>query len=202
MKGTKHVVHLIWENFKLNRVDVWIIPSKYTVEFKKLKDNYSSSLESMSKTFSHFLIILTMTHMMEFVSSAVSVFVTWDVIWILMMSTFFSNLHMVREYIYVYTNLWDGRVPVLMDLEVQVPWGSLMFLIFLWKLARRLKQRLLSCLIPQFNRTGVILLKLVVCLWSKSLHQLFPRQRCQQCLFVFINAKRIWRIPQAHRIPL
>ena len=57
-------------------MDAWIIPSKYAVECKKLKDNYSSSLESMSKTFSPFLIILTMTHMMEFVSSAASVFVT------------------------------------------------------------------------------------------------------------------------------
>ena len=84
---------------------------------KSLKDNYSLNFKSMSKTISPFLIILTMTHMMEFVSSAVSVFVTWDVICILVTSTFFSNLHMVREYIYVYTNLWDGRVSVLMDLE-------------------------------------------------------------------------------------
>jgi len=145
--------------FKLNEADAWI---KTCNNMQKLKDNYSS-LMSMSKTISTFLIILTMTHMIEFVSSAASVFVTWDVIWILVTLTFSSNLHMVREYIYVYTNLWDGRVPVLMDLEVQVPWGSLMFLIFLWKLARRLKQRLLSCLIPQFNRTGVILLKLAVC---------------------------------------
>ena len=83
---------------------------------QKLKDNYSSSFKS-SERLSHFFIILTMTHMMEFVSSAASVFVTWDVIWILVTLTFFSNLHMVREYIYVYTNLWDGRVPVLMDLE-------------------------------------------------------------------------------------
>jgi hypothetical protein len=43
---------------------------------KKLKDNYSLSLKSMSKTISHFLIVLTMTHMMEFVSSAASVSVT------------------------------------------------------------------------------------------------------------------------------
>ena len=55
----------------------------------------------MSKTISPFLIILIMTHMMEFVSSAASIFVTWDVIWILMTSTIFSNLHMVREYIYM-----------------------------------------------------------------------------------------------------
>ena len=50
------------------------------VECKKLKDNYSSSLKSMSKTITPFLIILTMTHKMEFVSSAMFVFVTSDVI--------------------------------------------------------------------------------------------------------------------------
>ena len=43
---------------------------------QKLKDNYSSSLKSMSKTISPFLIMLTMTHKMEFVSSAASVSVT------------------------------------------------------------------------------------------------------------------------------
>ena len=62
--------------FKLNRVNAWIIPSKHAVECKKLKDNYLSSLKSMSKTFSPFLIILTMTHKMEFMSSAASVFIT------------------------------------------------------------------------------------------------------------------------------
>ena len=62
--------------FKLNEMDAWIIPSKHAVECKKLKDNYSSSLKSMSKTISPFLIILTMTHMIEFVSSAASVFIT------------------------------------------------------------------------------------------------------------------------------
>ena len=93
-------------------VDAWIIQSKHAVE-----DNYSSSLKSMSMTISPFLIILTMTHKMEFASSAAAVSVTWDVIWILVTSTFFSNLLLVREYIYVYRNLWDGRVPVLMDLE-------------------------------------------------------------------------------------
>jgi hypothetical protein len=54
---------------------------------------------------------------MEFVSGAAFVPVTWDVIWILMTLTFFSNLHMVREYIYVYTNLWNGKIPILMDLK-------------------------------------------------------------------------------------
>jgi hypothetical protein len=43
---------------------------------QKLKDNYSSSLKSMSKTISPFLINLTMTHMIKFVSGTVSVFVT------------------------------------------------------------------------------------------------------------------------------
>ena len=143
MKGTKHVVDLIWENFKLNRVDVWIIPSKYTVEFKKLKDNYSSSLESMSKTFSHFLIILTMTHMMKFVSSAASVFVTWDVNWILVASTF-SPIY-TWLYIYIQTCEMAG-FQCWWILNVQAPWGSSMFLLFLWKLTGRLKQRLLSCL--------------------------------------------------------
>ena len=60
---------------KLNGVDGWITQSKYAVECTKLKDNYSSSLKSISKTISPFLIILTMTHM-EFVSSAAFVSVT------------------------------------------------------------------------------------------------------------------------------
>jgi hypothetical protein len=62
--------------FKLNGMDAWILPSKHAVEYKRLKDNYSLSLKSMSMTFSPFLIILSMTHMMEFVSGATSVFVT------------------------------------------------------------------------------------------------------------------------------
>jgi hypothetical protein len=43
---------------------------------QKLEDNYSSSLKSMSKTISPFLIILTMTHNMKFMSSTTSMFVT------------------------------------------------------------------------------------------------------------------------------
>jgi hypothetical protein len=43
---------------------------------QKLKYNYSSTLKSMSKTISPFFIKLTMTHMMEFVSSAMSISVT------------------------------------------------------------------------------------------------------------------------------
>ena len=57
--------------FKLNRVNAWIIQGKHVVE-----DNYSSSLKSMSMTISPFFVILNMTHKMEFVSSAASVFVT------------------------------------------------------------------------------------------------------------------------------
>jgi hypothetical protein len=62
--------------FKLNGVDAWIIQSKHAMVCKILKDNYSSSLMSMSKTISPFLIILTMTHIMEFVSGAAFVSVT------------------------------------------------------------------------------------------------------------------------------
>ena len=76
---------------------------------KSLKYNYSLNFKSMSKSISPFLIILTMTHMMEFVSSAASVFITWDVICILVTSTFFSNLHIVREYICLYKPMrWQG----------------------------------------------------------------------------------------------
>ena len=130
---------------------------------QKFRDNYSLSLKSMSKTISPFSIILTMTHMMEFVSSAASIFVTWDVIWILMMSTF-SPIYTWLENIYVYTNLWDGRVPVLMDLECLGTLGFFnVLLFFLWMFAERSKRHLLSYLIPQFNRAWVILLNLVVC---------------------------------------
>jgi hypothetical protein len=54
-------------------------------------------------TFSPFLVILTMTHKMEFVSSATSMFITCDVIWIVVATSFFSNLHMVRIYMYKQT---------------------------------------------------------------------------------------------------
>ena len=155
---------------------------------QKFRDNYSLSLKSMSKTISPFSIILTMTHMMEFVSSTASVFITWDVIWILVTSTFFSNLHMVRIiYIYIYTNLWDSRVPMLMDLECSGTLGSSMFLVSLLKLATT--SVVLS--FPQFNRTGVIPQKLVITrfayikLVSKSLCQLFPRQRHQKACWYF-----------------
>jgi hypothetical protein len=62
--------------FKLNEMDAWITPSQHAMECKKLKDNYSLSLKSMNMTILPFLIILTMTHMIKFVSSAASVFVT------------------------------------------------------------------------------------------------------------------------------
>jgi hypothetical protein len=54
------------ESFKVNL--------QWYVRF--LKDSYSSSLKSMSKTISPFLIILALTHMMEFVSGAAFVSVT------------------------------------------------------------------------------------------------------------------------------
>jgi hypothetical protein len=145
------------------------------------------------------LIILTMTHIIEFVSGATFISVTWDVIWNLVTTTFLSNLHMVRMiYMCLYKPVrWQGS-----DVD-----GCWIFrhpgvLLFLWKLVGRSKWHLLSYHIPQFNKTGVILLKLVVCWWSKSLRQLFPQQRCQKCLLLFINANRIWRFSQAHRIPL
>ena len=152
----------VMRKFKLNIVDAWIIQSKHAMEHKSLKDNYSLNFKSMSKTISPFMIILTMTHMMEFVSSVASVFVTWDVIWILVTMTFFSNLHMVREYIYVYTNLWDGRVPMLMDLECS---GTLRFFnvsSFLVEACWKVETASTVLSYPQFNRTRVILLKLVV----------------------------------------
>jgi hypothetical protein len=56
------------------------------------------------------LIILTMTHIMEFVSGATFVPVTWDVIWVLVMMTFLCNLHMVRMiYMCLYKPVrWQG----------------------------------------------------------------------------------------------
>jgi hypothetical protein len=65
---------------KLNGIDAWIIQSKHAMEYKNLKDNYSSNLKSMGKTISPFLIILTMTHKIEFVSSVAFIFIPWDVI--------------------------------------------------------------------------------------------------------------------------
>ena len=137
--------------FELNRVDAWIIQSKHAMECNKLKDNYSSNLKSMNKTISPFLIKLTMTHKMEFGSSVAFVFVTWDVIWILVTLTFFSNLHMVREYICLYK-------PVrLQGFIVDGSWmsgtlGSSMP--FLWKLAGWSKWHLLSCLFHNITEQG------------------------------------------------
>jgi hypothetical protein len=62
--------------FKVNGVDAWIIQSKHAMVCKILKDNYSSSLKSMSKTISPFLIILIITHIMEFMSGATFVSIT------------------------------------------------------------------------------------------------------------------------------
>jgi hypothetical protein len=90
------------------------------------------------------LIILTMTRIMEFMSSAAFISVTWDVIWNLMTMTFLSNLHMVRMiYMCLYKPIrWQGS-----DVN-----GSWIFrlprvLLFLWKLVRMSKRHLLSCLI-------------------------------------------------------
>ena len=70
---------------------------------------------------------------MEFVSSAASVFVTWDVIWILVTSTFFSNLHMVREYIYMAIQTCE------MNHECLGTLGSSMFLFFFLDVCRKVK---------------------------------------------------------------
>ena len=51
MHGTKFAMDLTRKS-KLNGVDAWIIQSKHAMECEKLKDNYSSSLKSMSKTIS------------------------------------------------------------------------------------------------------------------------------------------------------
>jgi hypothetical protein len=59
-------------------VDAWIIQSKHAMEYKKLKDNYSSSLKSMSKTISPFFYQTYHDSQfeIEFMSSAASMFIT------------------------------------------------------------------------------------------------------------------------------
>ena len=110
--------------FKLNRVDAWIIQSKHAVE-----DNYLSSLKSMSMTISPFLIILTMTHKMEFVSSATSMFVTWDVNWILVTATsFLQSRHGLEKYIYLYNTCEMTRFQCWWIMNVQAPWVLQCFL--------------------------------------------------------------------------
>ena len=94
MQGTRQAVDI--RKFKLNGVDEWIIQSKHAVGCKNLKDNYSSSLKSMNMTISHVLIILTMTHMMEFVSSATSFVRHLGCDLNSCDGDLFSNLHMVR----------------------------------------------------------------------------------------------------------
>ena len=156
----------------------------------------------MSKTISPFLIILSMTHMIEFVSSAASVFVTWDVIWILVTLTFFSNLHTVREYIYVCTNLWDGRDPVLMDLECSGTLGFFNVSSFLVEACRKVETlfAILSYSTIQQNRgnptkaSGMLMIQIFTPIVSTA--------TAPKCLLVFISAKRIWRITQVHEIPL
>ena len=94
---------------------------------QKLEDNYSSSLKSMSKTISPFLIILTMTH--NGICELCSVFVChtgWD------LNTcdgdLFSNQHMVRiRYIWKYKPV-RCRVPMLVDHGCSSTLGSSLFL--------------------------------------------------------------------------
>ena len=123
------------------------------MECKLLKDNYSSSLKSMSKTISPFLIILT--------------WLTWWNLWVV--QHLFSSLEMWFEFlwrrpfspiytwlenIYVYINLWDGRVPVLMDLECLGTLGFFNVSSFLVEGCRKVKTAfvVLSYSTIQYNR--------------------------------------------------
>ena len=74
----------------------------------------------------------------------------------------FSPIYTWLENIYVYTNLWDGRVPMLMDLECSGTLGSLMFLYsFLVETCQKVTTASVVLCFSQFNRTGVIPQKLV-----------------------------------------
>jgi hypothetical protein len=147
----------------------------------------------MSKTISPFLIILTMSHMMESVSSVASIFITWDVIWILVTTTFSPTYTWLEQCIYICTNRWDGRVSKLMDHKCSSTLGFFNIPSFLVEIAGRLKQLMMSCLIPQFNRTGVILLASGTLNYqtsrslSKSLRQLLPRQRRQKACWYLLT---------------
>ena len=101
-------------------MDAWIIQSKHAMEGEKLKHNYLSSLKSMSKTISPFLIILTMIHNLRWnlwvVQRLYSPLEMWfEFLWYRPFSPIYTWLENI--YICIYTDLWDGRVPVLMDLE-------------------------------------------------------------------------------------
>jgi hypothetical protein len=128
---------------------------------KKLKDNYSLSLKSMSKTISSYLPWLTWWNLWVVQRLFPSLEMWFEFLWCW---PFLPSTHGQKN-IYVYTNLWDGKVLELLDHKCSGTQGSLMFLssfLFLWKLAGRSKWLLLSYLIPQLNRIGIILLKLVV----------------------------------------
>ena len=88
---------------------------------KSLKNNYSLSFKSMSKTISPFLIILpwlawwnlwVVQHLYSSLEMWFEFLWRWP----------FSPIYTWLENIYVYTNLWDCRVSLLMDLECQAPW--------------------------------------------------------------------------------
>ena len=80
---------------------------------------------------------------------------------------------------------------MLMDLECSGTLGSSMFSSFFVKTRRKVAMAFVVLSFPQFNRIGVILLKLVITkiadikLVSKSLRQLFPRQRRQKACWYF-----------------
>jgi hypothetical protein len=108
------------------------------------KNNYSLSLKSMGKTISPFLIILIMTHNIEFVSRATSLFVTWNVIWILVTTTF-SPI-----YTHTHTHTQTCEMTGFQSwwiINVHTPWVIQCFShLFLWKFAERSKRHLMSCL--------------------------------------------------------
>jgi hypothetical protein len=132
---------------------------------QKLKDNYSSSLKSMRKTISPSLIILTMIHNLGFVSSAASIFVTLDVIWILVMMTFSPIYIWLEQYIYMYTQTCEMvGFQSWWIMNVQAPWVLQCFYHLFFSCGSLPEGRNNDCrdVFPKFNRTGKILLKLVV----------------------------------------
>jgi hypothetical protein len=117
-------LNMLWiyiRKFNLNRMNTWIIQSKHVMGCKNLKDNYSSSLKSMSKTISPFLIILTMTmtHMMAFVSSIYIRHLRCDLN--SCDDDLFFNLHMVRK-IYIYNTCGMAGFQCWWIMNVQAPW--------------------------------------------------------------------------------
>jgi hypothetical protein len=131
---------------------------------QKLKDNYSSSLKSMSKTISPSLIILTMIHNLGFVSSATSIFVTLDVIWILVTMTFSPIYTWLEQYICIHKPVrWQGsRVDGSWMFRHPEFFNIFIIFSFLVEACWKVEMATVVLSIPQFNRTGIILLKLVV----------------------------------------